>query len=338
MAKYCRYCGNPVKEGAKFCKTCGKPLAKSRVQPKATDESVKASARIVPNEVSQHDPAASRTRTVQALSEPSFSAPSGLQASDRMKPSAGKILQKVHLNDISPASAFSAAGEAVLGDFGDLFSQTAAQVSNVLSPAKALLETIKTFLSGSLGMIVKPKILIPSLLMAALWFILSLMKDSGFPVLETLSRITYAEGGFGTNTLSAVGGVFGKGTVAAALASLFTGGVPSAFNGIGSLFRTKGNKRSLLLTLTGLFLGAGFCWFFGGAKFPAAGSAAAGIAGALLTLEMLGNKNSVFYQLVQSFTAKAMNGVRTAMNGRCDSLLSGMVLGFSLGTVLTIIL
>ena len=33
MAKFCRYCGKPVKEGAKFCKTCGKPLARKNVQP-----------------------------------------------------------------------------------------------------------------------------------------------------------------------------------------------------------------------------------------------------------------------------------------------------------------
>lgn len=29
MAKFCRYCGKPVREGAKFCKHCGQSLAKS---------------------------------------------------------------------------------------------------------------------------------------------------------------------------------------------------------------------------------------------------------------------------------------------------------------------
>ena len=320
MAKYCRFCGNPVREGANFCKTCGHSLAKSTGQLKIIYGSSKVPA--------------GQTRDTRPEPE-SFTAVSAhLKTPETLNSSTENIVRKMPLNmSVSPASTLSAAGEAVLGDFGDIFSQTAAQVSNVLSPAKALLETMKSFLGGSIGMILKPKVLIPSLLMAALWFILSLMKDSGIPFLDTLSRITYTEVGFGADTLSAVGGIFGKGAVAAALASLFTGGLPSAFKGIGSLFRTKGEKRSLLLTLLGLICGASLYYFFSGAKIPSEETAAAGIAGALISLEILGTKNSVFYKLIQSLTSKAKDGVRTAMNGRCDSLLTGLTLGFTLGII-----
>lgn len=339
MAKYCRYCGKPVRDGVNFCRYCGKALTKPASRQNSASRPVESFAAREPIAGFQESSVHSSVRDVQTPVKRKSPVPSVSDISGSFRSSAENIVRKMPQNmDVSPASALSAAGEAVLGDFGDLFSQTAAQVSNVLSPARALLYTMKSFLGGSIGMILKPKVLISSLLMATLWFILSLMKDSGFPVLNTLSRITYAEGGFGADTLSAVGGVFGKGTVAAALASLFTGGVPSALKGISSLFRTKGEKRSLLLTLLGLFLGAGFCWFFSGAKVPAAESAAAGIAGTLLSLEMLGNKNSVFYQLIQSFTAKAKDGVRSTMNGRCDSLLTGMTLGFTFGTVLSIVL
>ena len=32
MAKFCRYCGNPISDNARFCKTCGKSLAKASAQ------------------------------------------------------------------------------------------------------------------------------------------------------------------------------------------------------------------------------------------------------------------------------------------------------------------
>ena len=44
MAKFCRYCGSPVREGANFCKNCGHALTKSNSQPNAAEKSAKTSA------------------------------------------------------------------------------------------------------------------------------------------------------------------------------------------------------------------------------------------------------------------------------------------------------
>ena len=303
MAKYCRYCGKPVGENAKFCRSCGKQLVKSAdaaapSEPPAkgrTDHPVKTAAPVISN--------------VPAMP---------------IRP----VIKK--LSSSAAASAFSGTGEMLLGGFGDELTAAVTRVTNVLSPGKAIFETVRSFLGGSLGMILKPKTWIPALLMAGIWFALGLLKDSDSQAIRTISRLLYAEGGMETDPFAMAGGLLGKGTVAAALASLFTGGIGSALKGIGSLFRTKGEKRSLLLTLFGMVIGAAFYYFFGGMRIPSAETACVGIAGALLSLETLGNRSGVFYRLIQSFTAKTKNGVRSAANGRCDSLLTGLTLGFSL--------
>lgn len=44
MANFCRYCGNPIREGANFCKNCGRALTKSAAQLNAPEKTAKTSA------------------------------------------------------------------------------------------------------------------------------------------------------------------------------------------------------------------------------------------------------------------------------------------------------
>ena len=54
------------------------------------------------------------------------------------------------------------------------------------------------------------------------------------------------------------------------------------------------------------------------------------IAGALLSLEALGAGSGKLYTLAQSLTSRAADGIRTAVRGKCDSLLTGITLGFAI--------
>ena len=333
MTRYCRYCGKPVGETAKFCRSCGKQLTRSAGAAGSAAAAVQNTASRTPSTGDAY-----RAGNVPARAS-SPRCPSGNTSIPSASASPGNPPQNVILPklQISDMSSFSEAGEMVLGDYSDTLNEAAAQITNILSPAKAIFQTLRSFLGGIIDIFKNPKALIFTLLMAAIWFMLGLMQDSDIRILQILSNILYGKGGFGTNVLSKVGGILGKGTAAAGLSSIFTGGLGAAVKGIGSLFRTKGEKRSLILTIIGLIFGAGLFYFYSGMT-PSAETASAGIAGALLSLEVLGNKNSIFYQFIRSLTSKAKDGVRSAMNGRCDSLLTGMTLGFTLGSVLSFVL
>ena len=181
-----------------------------------------------------------------------------------------------------------------------------------------------------------PGAFIGTALMAALWFGISRLRGSGVEevVVDTLSRLTFAQGGYGRTGAGAVGGLFGMGTVAAMFGSLLSGGLIDAFKGIGALFVGHGERRSLVSVVVGVVLGGALYFAFAGEN-ASPDTAMAGIAGAVLSLEALGAGNGALYTLVQSLTSRARNGVRTAVQGRCDGLFTGLTLGFAIATALT---
>ncbi len=166
-------------------------------------------------------------------------------------------------------------------------------------------------------------------LFAVLWFVLALFRGSDSGIVRILSWITFSEGGFDRSVPGMVGGMLGKGTVAAALISLFTGGLNNLFKGIGALFAGHGEKRGIFSILAGTVFGGLACCAFVG-KNASADTAMAGIAGALLSLEALGSGSGRLYELARSLTDRKVKGIRTLMRGRCDGLLTGLTLGFVL--------
>ena len=244
------------------------------------------------------------------------------------------------------------AGEILLGSFGGpalnrtqsavlsgaAVSDIRAQAEEILSPLKTLLGGAKDLLSGIVGMVKNPKALIPALVMAALWIVLPLLENSGAggAAVKLLSWLTFAEGGVERGSLGVLGGIVGKGSVAVALSSLFSGGLKSILGGVGTLFSKKKQKGSIPLLITGAVLGIALYLFFTGA--PSASSMMAGISGILLSLKALGGRNGFLYSIVESLTAVKTNGVRTAQNERIDSLLGGSTLGFAAITALSAVL
>ena len=350
--KFCRFCGNPVREGAKFCRACGKSLA-------AGDE---ASHRSQKDSTSQHEqkqvePAAQHSdsgKTSRSKQTPEKQTPEK-QTPEKQTPvkktpekktavkqtpkKQTSVKQKELKPHIETQAAATTAGEIDFGIIsGELtipgLSDTGKTAGRVLSPVEGIIHSIGSFLGGISGIFRRPAALIGVLLLAALWFVLARHRDSDSGIVNLLSFLTYAEGGFDRSGIGILGGILGKGIVAAGLLSLPRDGVINAAKGIGALFARHGEKRGILNILLGIVLGAAAYYVFVGPDNASAATAMPGIAGALLTLEALGSGEGKLYELARSLTSRISNGIREEAKGRCDGLLTGLVLGFALATVL----
>ena len=223
-------------------------------------------------------------------------------------------------------------------DFGDLaipgLADMGGAVTEVLSPVSGIFHGIGSFFSGIFHIFRKPSVLIGTVLLAVLWIVLARFRGSDSQIVKILSWLTFSEGGLDRSGLGVIGGVLGKGTVGAALVSLFSGGLKKAFRGIGALFFGHGKKRGILSIILGVVIGVAAYLAFVGPDNASGATAMPGIAGMLFALEALGSGNGKLYTLVQSLTSRAVNGVRKADQGRCDGLLTGMTAGFVLATLL----
>lgn len=286
---------------ARFCKYCGKPIHEDA-------RFCKSCGRPLTRQIS-----ASHTASSQ-IQEP--------------------LQQAANIPKLRELVATGSAGEVDLGELSfPGLSDVTKQTSKVLSPIAGLFHAAGSLLGGFFNILKKPSALIGTLILAALWFVLAQFRDSDSEVVKILSRLTYAEGGFDRSMLGTVGGVLGKGTVAAALMSLFTGGLKNLFKGIGAIFTGHGEKRGIFTIIIGIVIG-GLVYFVFVGKNVSADTAMAGIAGAMLSLEALGCGSGKLYELAQSLTSRARNGIRTAERGKCDGLLTGLTIGFTLATAL----
>ena len=348
MAKFCRYCGSPVQEGANFCRSCGKRLTAAQPKPQQQPQANTAPQRTntptytVPQSTRQAPTRQTVRTTVQTPAEtagPRETKARQAPAQNPTRTASHRAAEAARQAAITPKvqnlAAASSAGEIDLGVFelSGLAGLTE-PISKVLSPVSGILHGVGSFFGGIAGIFKKPGALIGTLLLAALWFVLAQFRGSDSWLVKALSWLTFSEGGFDRSALGAVGGVLGKGTVAAALVSLFNGGLKNAVKGIGALFVGHGERRGLLGILFGILIG-GLVYFAFTGEYASAETAMAGIAGTLLSLEALGGGSGKIWELAQSLTSRAANGVRTAVRGKCDGLLTGLTLGFALATVLS---
>ena len=345
MAKFCRYCGSPVQEDSRFCGACGKPLV--GVEPQArTQPQIKPSAPVQKSTAvqkpeptkkrvsSQKKTAAQKAETTK-VSDGYIGNLSPRQRAAHEQAEKAKAAMKPQIKEVTAAAA---AGEIDCGTFHlpasiplpQIPGTSAARVSEVLSPVSGILKTAGSFIGGIFSVFKNPKAMIGTAVLAALWFVLGMLRDSDSEIVKFLSWLTFAEGGFDRSPAGTVFGVLGKGTVAAALISLLSGGIPNALKGLGALIKGHGEKRGILNILLGFILGRILYALFVGPGALSASTTMAGIAGAVLCLEALGSGNGKLYMLLESMTSRMKNGVRTAMRGKCDGLLTGLTLGLAL--------
>ena len=325
--KFCRFCGNPVREGAKFCRACGKSLAAGdEASRQRQEDPVAKYSQKQENPVAQHPDTKKTSRSKQTQVK---------QTPEKQT----TVKQKEIKPHIETQAAATTAGEIDFGIIsGELkipgLSNAGINAGRVLSPVEGIIHSIGSFMGGIFGVFRRPVALIGVLLLAALWFVLARHRNSDSGIVNLLSFLTYADGGFDRSGIGILGGILGKGIVAAGLLSLPRDGVINAAKGIGALFAGHGEKRGILNVLLGIVLGAAAYYVFIGPDNASAATAMPGIAGALLTLEALGSGEGKLYELARSLTSSISNGIREDAKGRCDGLLTGLVLGFALVTVL----
>ena len=236
-----------------------------------------------------------------------------------------------------PASAQT--GEMALGDSfslsGGLLNSYKGEAGKILSPIRAIFKTIGSFFKGIVGLFKTPKNLVIILVSFVIWIVLWFFRDSDSPIVKISSFLTFANVGEGRSVIGAIGTAFGKGTVAAFWVSLFSGGIPAFFKGIGGMIKKTGEKRSIVFLIIGAIIGATLYLAYAGIKTSTWESAMAGIAGAVLAAVSLGRKSGPLYELTQALSSKAENGVRNAHSGKVQSLFTGLFTGFTLATVIT---
>lgn len=236
-----------------------------------------------------------------------------------------------------PASAQT--GEMALGDSfslsGGLLNSYKGEAGKILSPIRAILKTIGSFFKGIVGLFKTPKNLVIILVIFIIWIVLWFFRDSDSPIVKISSFLTFANVGEGRSVIGAIGTAFGKGTVAAFWVSLFSGGIPAFFKGIGGMIKKTGEKRSIIFLIIGAIIGAALYLAYAGIKTSTWESAMAGIAGAVLAAVSLGRKSGPLYELAQALSSKAKNGIRSANSGKVQSLFTGLFAGFTLVTVIT---
>ncbi len=240
-------------------------------------------------------------------------------------------------------AAPESAGELLLGQFNESLqpvTRTAEglheQAQEILSPLRTLLGGARRFFTGIPGAVKEPKTLLPTLVLAFVWIVLPLLQRSGGNALmQLLSWFTFANGGAEREGFGLLGDIAGKGGVAVAIGSLFSGGLGSAFDGLRKLFSRK-EKGGKLLMIPGVAVGIVLYLFCAGRGMNA-GTTMAGISGALLFLQSVGSGSGFLHSLAESLTSEKRNGVRIAHPGRINSLLGGSALGFAVVTAASVL-
>lgn len=223
------------------------------------------------------------------------------------------------------------AGEMALGESFNLGGET----RKILSPIRAIFKTVGSFFKGIAGLFKSPKNLVIILVLLVIWIMLWFFRDSDSSIVDISSFLTFANAEKGRSVIGAIGTAFGKGTVAAFWVSLFSGGIPAFFKGIGGMIKKTDEKRSIVYLIVGAVVGAALYLAYAGIKTSTWGSAMAGIAGAVLAAMSLGRKSGPLYELAQALSSKEENGVRNAHSGKVQSIFTGLFIGFALATVIT---
>lgn len=338
---FCPKCGAKLAPGTKFCGKCGAtvppPAAKApeAAQKPAAPEPQSASA-VCPKCGEPLNSGAIFCGKCGAVLKKNERPDGGKQSKQKTQPKNQQTgpEQKAQPAAVSPErqSGGARAGEIDLGD-----SVISGGGAAVLSPAKGTLHGVGSYFGGIANTFKKPRLLIGIVIVTVIWIVVSLNRNSDSGIIKFLSFLTFAEGGYRRSFIGTFLGVFGRGTVAAALVSLFGGGFKNLIKGFGVLFKGRGEKRSVGAVIIGVVAGAALYLAYAGIH-AAALSAMAGISGAILALQALGSGSGRLYGLFRSLTSKNSGGVRTASIGRCDGLLTGMTAGFAAATALSAII
>lgn len=187
-----------------------------------------------------------------------------------------------------------------------------------------------------------PKMLIPTLVLVAVWIILGIIQNhvrANLPM-KVLNFLTFAQGGLYGGFIGAIGGILGKVAVAAffnmLLLPLVMGRRPSTNYGTSMQSFKESFKVDSSKALKPLFMGIGialllyvlFNWT------QSVENSMVGITSATAALLALGRKNGMLWGLASSLVGSFSKG-KAPDSQRVARLLTGISLGFATGVVLT---
>ena len=235
----------------------------------------------------------------------------------------------------------SEAGEYLLSDI-DAESVNDDKEDNgssvIPSPGKSILHLLRAFFTGTVKQFTTPKNLLAVLAIIVIWILINMLRKNTTIPLAVPTLFTYAQGGTDRSSIfGMIGGILGKGCVAALIISLINGGFAKIGKGFRSLFKKKGSKTSIFCLLIGTAVSALIYFMFAGFYKASVYTVMVGISGALLALQAAGG-NGAFYRMVSSITSKVKGGIRTESTGRVQGIFTGMVLGFFIASLFSVFL
>lgn len=254
---------------------------------------------------------------------------------DLICPNCGKSLkddstQSMDMKISIQSFASNSAGEMPF--FNQTFSQELNPMLVLEKKAIGMIVGFKTMFKN------KRKLIIIAIL-AIIWILMILLPYLGFNPLpvKVLSFLTFAQGGASLNTFRAVGGLLGKGVYAIFFVSLFDGKFKSIIGGIKPLINTikQTKKGQFAFLLVGIGVACILYNFLTG--YAALIKSMIGIASLSLVLQALNTKQGFIYAFVMASTASRKKKQVIASHERTESLMSGLVIGFSLSILLSII-
>ncbi len=312
--KFCMNCGAALTPESLFCLNCGEKVTKLQEKP-TEDQTVHSSA--VPTNI-QKQPAQPKPQVDSAaVTSAVLSATAQLFGNTSV--------------------ALSSGGEMA-------FTQTIPSVGKTLTatlgPLKYLLNGVLGLFKGFQAAIKDKKKLIPAIVLAAIWFLFTLLPALGInphPV-KLLSFLTFAQGGVGTGIWGTIGGIVGKGVFAYFITLMIPTSGNKPISGIGkglkSLFSSltakgKGTAAPLLLGMGTSLIAYHF--MTGNASLQ---NSMAGIAAFILSLRAMSGKVSFIQGFILSVGQKLRKGKAPDIS-LVNRVMAGCTTGFALGVALS---
>lgn len=195
---------------------------------------------------------------------------------------------------------------------------------------------VKQMISGFKAVVKDKKRLIPTVILAVTWLVLTLLPSLGLnPVpVKLLSWLTFAQGGLSGSVVNKIGDVIGKGLLASLLTLFLTD--KTAFrqmkSGLSALMLCL--KKEKILNATLLF-GAGFALILYNIMVADSGvkNSMAGIACFVLSLRALGNDGGFLRRVFTSL----LSGQKPINVDLVTRFMTGWTTGFALAVVISLI-
>ncbi|SCW48207.1 zinc-ribbon domain-containing protein [Ruminococcaceae bacterium YRB3002] len=233
----------------------------------------------------------------------------------------------------------SAAGEYLLADISPESLDTKNEKPEaVLTPVRSVLQLLRSMFTGVIRLFTTPRNLIAAVIFIVLWIVINMLRKNTSLPMEIPTLLTYAQGGTDrSNIFGIIGGILGKGVVLAFFLSLINGGLSRTGKGIKSLFSKTGSKISIVSLIIGTVISALTYFLLAGFTRASVFTVMVGISGALLAVQSAGGSGA-FYRMIRSVTSKGSGDKRAVSTGRIRGLFSGLVLGFVIASLISVLL